>query len=204
MKRILASFHRYKYLFALSLCSALIVVILQTLVNTIFSTSSQDLQNIQLEEATGEIIPITDLQTTNQLKSTLQANELKEFLANGQYEDKLPSQDIKRIDVQFEKLLVVLDGSNNSQTNIDGENVMMNVKSTVDVDTSLCTTEGQKKQSCTTYLVDKSGHSIPVMVTFLDSIGSAPSAINIRMKTDTERYSGIFAGQPLGLDIRVM
>ncbi len=204
MKNIVTSFHRYKYLLALSISSALIVVLLQTIVNSFFSPRSQNLQNIYLEQATGEIVPITKKQIANQLVSTLQAHELTEFQANGQYEDKLASQAIKRIDIQLEKLLVVLDESTDPQMHSLGENVIMSLGNTVDVEISLCTKADQNRQSCTIYLVDKSGHSIPIAIGLLSTNNSKQSAINLRQGDTTEKYPGIFSGQPIELDIRVI
>jgi hypothetical protein len=180
-------------------------VLLQTVVNSVFSPDTQDLQNIYLEQASGEIISNTKSQTTNQLVSTLQAHELSEFQTNGQYEDKLASQVVKRVDVQLEKLLVDLDESTDPQTQGNGESVRMTLGSAVDVETSLCTAADQNRQSCTMYLVDKSGHSIPFIVRLLSANGSSrQSAISIRREDATESYSSIFSGQPIELDIRVM
>lgn len=204
MKNIISSFHRYKYLLILSISSALIVVVLQTIVNSVFSPHTSNLQNIYLEQATGEIVPITQKQIANQLVSTLQAHELTEFEANGQYEDKLASQEIRRIDIQLEKLLVVLDESTDPQVHILEENVIVSLGNTVDVEISLCTKADQNRQSCTIYLVDKSGHSIPINVRLLSTNNSKKSAINIRQGDITERYPGIFSGQPIELDIRVI
>ena len=205
MKRIISTFERYKYLIVISLCSALIVVLLQTVVNSVFSPGTQDLQNIYLEQASGEIIPNTKSQTTNQLVSTLQAHELSEFQTNGQYEDKLASQVVKRVDVQLERLFVDLDGSTDPQAHNIGENVRMTLGSAVDVETSLCTASDQNRQSCTMYLVDKSGHSIPFIVRLLSANGSTrESAINVRREDITESYSSIFSGQPIELNIRAM
>ncbi len=205
MKRIISTFERYKYLIVISLCSALIVVLLQTVVNSVFSPGTQDLQNIYLEQASGEIIPNTKSQTTNQLVSTLQAHELSEFQTNGQYEDKLASQVVKRVDVQLERLFVDLDGSTDPQARGNGENVRMTLGSGVDMETSLCTAADQNRQSCTMYLVDKSGHSIPFIVRLLSTNGSSrQSAINVRREDVTESYSSIFSGQPIELNIRAM
>lgn len=204
MKRTISIFERYKYLIVISLCSALIVVLLQTVVNSIFSPGTQDLQNIYLEQASGEIIPNTKSQTTNQLVSTLQAHELSEFQTNGQYEDKLASRVVKRVDVQLERLFVDLDGSTDPQAHNIGENVIMSLGSAVDMETSLCTAADQNRQSCTMYLVDKSGHSIPFIVRLLSTSNSRQSAINVRREDATESYSGIFSGQPIELDIRAM
>ena len=205
MKRIISTFERYKYLIVISLCSALIVVLLQTVVNSVFSPGTQDLQNIYLEQASGEIIPNTKSQTTNQLVSTLQAHELSEFQTNGQYEDKLASQVVKRVDVQLERLFVDLDESTDPQAHNIGENVRMTLGSAVDVETSLCTAADQNRQSCTMYLVDKSGHSIPFIVRLLSANGSTrESAINVRREDITESYSSIFSGQPIELNIRAM
>ena len=204
MKRIISTFERYKYLIVISLCSALIVVLLQTVVNSVFSPGTQDLQNIYLEQASGEIIPNTKSQTTNQLVSTLQAHELSEFQTNGQYEDKLALQVVKRVDVQLERLFVDLDESTDPQAHNIGENVRMTLGSAVDVETSLCTASDQNRQSCTMYLVDKSGHSIPFIVRLLSTSNSKQSAINVRREDATDRYSGIFSGQPIELDIRAM
>jgi hypothetical protein len=178
---------------------------LQTVVNSVFSPGTQDLQNIYLEQASGEIIPNTKSQTTNQLVSTLQAHELSEFQTNGQYEDKLASQVVKRVDIQLERLFVDLDGSTDPQTHNIGESVRMSLGSAVDIETSLCTAADQNRQSCTMYLVDKSGHSIPFIVRLLSANGSTrQSAINVRREDVTESYSGIFSGLPIELDIRAM
>jgi hypothetical protein len=178
---------------------------LQTVVNNVFSPRTQDLQNIYLEQASGEIIPNTRNQITNQLISTLQDHELREFQANGQYEDVGVSQVIKSIDVQLEKLLVDLDESTDPHAQDNGENVIMTLGSAVDVETSLCTAADQNRQSCIMYLVDKSGHSIPCIVRLLSANGSSrQSAINVRREDTTESYSSIFSGQPIELDIRIM
>ena len=204
MKRTISIFERYKYLIVISLCSALIVVLLQTVVNSIFSPGTQDLQNIYLEQASGEIIPNTKSQTTNQLVSTLQAHELSEFQTNGQYEDKLASQVVKRVDVQIERLFVDLDGSTDPQAHNIGESVRMTLGSAVDVEASLCTAAGQNRQSCTIYLVDKSGHSIPILVRLLTTSNSRQSAIHVKREDTTEKYPSVFSAQPIELDIRIM
>ncbi|MBP6993826.1 hypothetical protein KBB12_01115 [Candidatus Woesebacteria bacterium] len=203
MKKLTDSLQRYRYLLLISLCSALFVVIIQSVVTRLFSQATPSSQGIFLEDAVGEILLKAPSASNAPLISTLSDAELQLFQTGDVFEDASITETTGAIKLSLEKLLVSLDNSTidtKSGVRVGDESISIKLNTDVDAYVVLCPGTNQPQNRCETYLVNKSGQSIPVTIT----IDSLPSNIDIRTNTSEDSSPSIFKNKPVTLDIRAI
>jgi hypothetical protein len=205
MNRIGEIVHRNAHLIVLSVCSALLVVILQFVMTNLFPPAGDNVQVPSLDTAVGEIIPITQEASPKQLVSTLREDELKEFQANGQYEDKQAASSVKPVEVSLDRLFVSLDDQPSYPGVKDaGNTVHIKLPNDQSSDVSICPQDKYFQKSCTMYLVNKSGRSIPVSVGMTDTGDSGVFIMTLRRSADEGEDSSIYTAKPIELTIRTI
>lgn len=203
MKKAYIYFRKYGYLLALSVGSALLVVVLQYITGKVFPSPQQEFSNIRLEKATGQIISRSQNPLNDQFVSTLTETQITKFQKVGLYEDMEIQTSHKSMGIRIESLLVSLDQIV-PITNI-GQNppvISYKLSENTHIKTALCDDENTSRQSCTIYLVAKSGQSIPVYIKMQDPEKGREGIIIVETEHREMTSSGIFTGKPIAINLQ--
>lgn len=204
MKIIVDAFQKHKATFIISLLSAVLAVVLQFSITAVISRDTTDgIQGIYLEDATGYIMSQVNQTVTSRGSNILQKGDIALFQTGQVVEDEMVKKHIQKQEFMITSLIVPLDVKGRREgDNRLTKDLGMQLTSVGNSSMSLCESLRQSGKSCVTYLTNKYAQSIPVELSLSGGQTTGKTTLSIRYPIDVLPYSGLFLGKPIELDIR--
>lgn len=207
MKSVIHYINQHKHLFIVSLASGLLVVLLQFVISSLTNpTTTDDFSSLQIERATGVIVPQTKQTPNMATMSLLSSTELESFNSFGIVEDKNIQKLYGQSEVLVEKLFISFDikSGDNLEEKILSRQASIRVPNVSNSLISVCGKDNPNLSSCTQYLTSRAGNSMPLQIAHLSNINSTESVIKLDANYHKDTFAGLYTGKPISLNIKAI